>query len=86
MNDPSDDEIAAWAASLSPEGSPGKVAQIMREYLGDSRYEKFIEQNDEAASLHLSRQTMINGLLTMLLLFSMVGLVGFIAILIKFLF
>lgn len=90
MDDLPDDEIAKWAESLSPEGAPGVMSQRMREYLGDQGYEKAVAQNDAAAALYLRKNLLFNNILTLIVfygtLFGLVGLVAFIALVVKFIF
>jgi hypothetical protein len=82
MEEPADDDIAQWAAGLTPDGSPGLVSQRMREFLGDSGYEKAMAEHEAATAMHLQRQTLINNLLT----FGVVGLVASVTLLIQIIF
>lgn len=85
MND--DDNISEWAASLTPEGAPGVMSQKMREFLGDAGYEKAMALNDASANLHIQRQTLINNLLGIAVLwgaaFGIVGLITSVALAIR---
>ncbi len=79
MDDDADD-IAQWAANLTPEGAPGAMSQRMREILGDEGYEKAVAQNDAVAALYIQRYTSINNILVIIQFFSTIfGLVGFVA-------
>lgn len=86
----SEEDISKWAARLTPEGSPGLMAQRMREYLGDQGYEKAVAQNDAAVTLHLQRETVINNILSVVavfgVLFGFVALVASVALVVKFIF
>lgn len=84
------DDIARWAESLSPEGSPGVMTQRMREFLGDQGYEKAVAQNDAVSALYLQKQTLFNTILMLVVCYGLLlGTVAFaasVAILIKFIF
>ncbi len=86
MSDPSDDDIARWAESLKPEGAPGIMQQSARAYFGDERYDVLVKQNDDAIALAHLRQRAINNILAIVVLFGLVGLVGFVAVVFKFIF
>lgn len=86
MDEPSEEEITQWAEGLSPDGAPGLMAQRMRQYLGDKRYEQTMAHNDAAAVLYLSKQSLINNILSIVVYLGLVGLVGFVALVVKFIF
>lgn len=86
MSDPSDDDIAKWAAGLSPDGAPGIAQQRAREYFGDKRYEEMVEQNNAVTNHQLGRMAAINNLLALAVLYGLVGLVGFVAVVVKYIF
>ncbi len=85
---PDEDDIAKWADSLSPEGSPGVMSKRLREYLGDRGYEKIVAQNDAASEAYLTKQRLINNILSLVVfygvIFGFVALVASVAVLIKF--
>lgn len=84
------DDIARWAETLSPEGSPGIVSQRMREYLGDQGYEKAVAQNDALSALYLQRQSLTNSLFSLavvyVVVFGLIGVIAAVALTIKFIF
>lgn len=60
-----DDAIAAWAEQLTPEGAPGEMSTMMRKVLGDAGYEKMVADHEIITNLHITRQFLINKILTL---------------------
>lgn len=75
MTDP--DDISSWAEGLTPDGSPGQMAEAMRQWFGDKGYEKIVAHNEAIAEGALARQRLVNGLLSVVILFIAVfGIIG----------
>lgn len=72
MMEPDDDDIAAWARDLKPEGAPGEMAMMMRKVLGDEGYEQAVAQHDTLTDLHIDRQRLINKILTLVVIYGAV--------------
>jgi hypothetical protein len=72
-----EDEIAKWAENLTPEGSPGEVASVMRKFLGDQGYERAVAQNELLTDMHIVRQDRINRILGLIVVYGNVfGVLG----------
>lgn len=87
---PDESEIREWARGVTPDGAPGRLSAMMREFLGDQRYEEEVDRYNKVADITLERGQAVNNLLSvstaLVSLYGIVGLVFLVSALIKYLF
>lgn len=75
-----EEDIQAWAANLTPDGSPGAMTAQLRAAWGDANYEKYVANQDRAQANSFQRFEIITSMWTVAVIYAVLfGFVGFVA-------